>query len=155
MSNYGHPSTCDSLLIRDSITTYSARVHLIVAITGAHRCIFHSLLPSRCGRVVRKTVTLFSLCSTACSCDVFGRRKLQVCHVIHRLSFDSHGAGARSSQSFQASSGCRSGSRSWMCQCYGSWKKSWRLLLVRSSATLVQVTGDRRQHGWTCTFLPW
>ena len=50
------------------------------------------------------------------------------------LSFDSHGAGARSSQSFQASSGCRSGS--------GSWKKSWRLLLVRSFATLVQASGD-------------
>ena len=29
-----------------------------------------------------------------------------------------------------------------MCQCFGSWKKSWRLLLVRSSATLVQATGD-------------
>ena len=38
--------------------------------------------------------------------------------------------------------GCRSGSRSWMCQCCGSWKKSWRLLLVRSSATQVQATGD-------------
>ena len=62
--------------------------------------------------------------------------------MIHRMSFDSHGAGARSSQSFQASSGCRSRSRSWMCQCCGSLKKSWRLLLVRSSATLVQATGD-------------
>ena len=33
-------------------------------------------------------------------------------------------------------------SRSWMCQCCGSWKKSWSLLLVRSSATLVQASGD-------------
>ena len=29
-----------------------------------------------------------------------------------------------------------------MCQCGGSWKKTWRLLLVRSAATLVQATGD-------------
>ena len=29
-----------------------------------------------------------------------------------------------------------------MCQCCGSWKKSWRLLLVRPSATLVQATSD-------------
>ena len=29
-----------------------------------------------------------------------------------------------------------------MCQCCGSWKKSWSLLLVRSSATLVQASGD-------------
>ena len=33
-------------------------------------------------------------------------------------------------------------SRSWMCQCCGAWKKSWSLLLVRSSATLVQASGD-------------
>ena len=40
------------------------------------------------------------------------------------------------------SSGCRSRSRSWMCQCHRSRRKSWRLLLVRSSATLVQASGD-------------
>ena len=51
----------------------------------------------------------FSLCSTACSCDVLGGGKQQV--VMW-----SHGACACSSQSFQASSGCRFGSRSWMCQ---------------------------------------
>ena len=33
-------------------------------------------------------------------------------------------------------------SRSWMCQCHRSWRKSWSLLLVRSSATLVQASGD-------------
>ena len=32
--------------------------------------------------------------------------------------------------------------RSWMCQCRRSWRKSWRLLLVRSSATLGQASGD-------------
>ena len=42
--------------------------------------------------------------------------------------------------------------RGW-CQCCGSWMKPWRLLPVRSSATLVQA--KRRQHGWTCTYLPW
>ena len=40
------------------------------------------------------------------------------------------------------SSGCRSRSRSWMCQCHRSRRKSWRSLLVRSSATLVQASGD-------------
>ena len=35
-------------------------------------------------------------------------------------------------------------SRSWMCQCCRSWRKSLRLLL----------TGERRQHGWTCIFGP-
>ena len=29
-----------------------------------------------------------------------------------------------------------------MCQCRRSWRKSWRLLLVRSSATLGQASGD-------------
>ena len=29
-----------------------------------------------------------------------------------------------------------------MCQCHRSWRKSWSLLLVRSSATLVQASGD-------------
>ena len=29
-----------------------------------------------------------------------------------------------------------------MCQCHRSRRKSWRLLLVRSSATLVQASGD-------------
>ena len=29
-----------------------------------------------------------------------------------------------------------------MRQCCGSWKKSWGLLLVRSSATLIQASGD-------------
>ena len=38
--------------------------------------------------------------------------------------------------------GCRSGSRSWMCQYHTSWRKSWRLLLVRSSATVAQASGD-------------
>ena len=33
-------------------------------------------------------------------------------------------------------------SRSWMCQCHRSGRKSWSLLLVRSSATLVQASGD-------------
>ena len=37
------------------------------------------------------------------------------------------------------SSGCRSRSRSWMCQCHRSRRKLWRLLQVRSSATLVQA----------------
>ena len=40
------------------------------------------------------------------------------------------------------SSGCRFGSRSWMCQYHRSRRKSWRLVLVRSSATLVQASGD-------------
>ena len=40
------------------------------------------------------------------------------------------------------SSGCRSRSRSWMCQCHISWRKSSSLLLVRSSTTLVQASGD-------------
>ena len=31
-------------------------------------------------------------------------------------------------------------SRSWMCQCCGSWKKSWRLLLVTSSTTFERAT---------------
>ena len=35
-------------------------------------------------------------------------------------------------------------SRSWMCQCRRSWRKSLRLSL----------TGVRRQHGWTCIFGP-
>ena len=30
----------------------------------------------------------------------------------------------------------------WMCQCHRSGRKSWSLLLVRSSATLVQASGD-------------
>ena len=29
-----------------------------------------------------------------------------------------------------------------MCQCSGSRRKSWSLLLARSSATLVQASGD-------------
>ena len=29
-----------------------------------------------------------------------------------------------------------------MCQCSGSWRKSWSLLLARSSATLAQASGD-------------
>ena len=33
-------------------------------------------------------------------------------------------------------------SRSWMCQCHRSGRESWSLLLVRSSATLVQASGD-------------
>ena len=40
------------------------------------------------------------------------------------------------------SSGCRSRSRSWMCQYHRFKRKSWRLLLVRSSATVVQASGD-------------
>ena len=34
------------------------------------------------------------------------------------------------------------GSRWWMCQCHRSWRKSWSLFLVRSSATLVQQIVD-------------
>ena len=40
------------------------------------------------------------------------------------------------------SSGCRSRSRSWMCQYHRFKRKSWSLLLVRSSATPVQASGD-------------
>ena len=29
-----------------------------------------------------------------------------------------------------------------MCQYHRSWKKTWRLLLVKLSATLVQASGD-------------
>ena len=29
-----------------------------------------------------------------------------------------------------------------MCQCCGSWRKSWSLLLVKASATVVQASGD-------------
>ena len=40
--------------------------------------------------------------------------------------------------------GCRNApwNRSWVCQCCGSWKKSWRLLLVSSSATFEQATAQ-------------
>ena len=81
-------------------------------------------------------------------------RRSTRCGVVFLLSHDLSQVGSRSWQtlcrrswtvcSMWHGSACSiaSWSRSWMCQCHRSWRKSWSLLLVRSSTTLVQASGD-------------
>ena len=80
------------------------------------------------------------------------------CGVVFSLSHGLSQVGSRSLWSRSWQSLCRrswtvcmchgsacsvaSWSRSWMCQCHRSGRESWSLLLVRSSATLVQASGD-------------
>ena len=56
-----------------------------------------------------------------------------------RLSCDSHGA---LYMCHGSACSIASWSRSWMCQCHRSGRRSWTLLQVRLSATLVQASGD-------------
>ena len=86
-------------------------------------------------------------------------RRRTRCGVVFLLSHGLSQVGSRSlwSRSWQTlcrrswtvcsvchGSACRilSGSRWSMCQCHRSGRKSWSLLLVRSSATLVRASGD-------------
>ena len=75
-------------------------------------------------------VAMFDRC--ACACD---RQSITGAHRAPDLPL-------AAAVALWPSSGCRSRSRSWMCQYHRSWRKSWRLLLVRSFATFVQASGD-------------
>ena len=69
--------------------------------------------------------------------------------MIHRLSFDSHGAGARSSQSFQ--SVIRPQIREQIVNVPVLWFMEEIVEIVAGEVVCSARAGDRRQH----TYLPW
>ena len=101
-----------------------------VSRTGCH--VFHMVLcarrSTRCGAVFLFSHALSQVGSKSLwsrSWQTLCRRSWTVCSMCHGRACS-----------------IASWSRSWMCQCHRSWRKSWSLLLVRSSATLAQSSGD-------------